>query len=172
MTNGGFEDAAGWEIPITGYPAAYSEAQAHTGVRSMRVGIITPGDNIESYSSIRQLIAIPADADSVTLDFWWYTVSGDTAALGPMPFRPGTRPEDTPLLADAQYVLVLNEANEILEYLLWQLSDDQQWSFHSFDLSAYADQTIKLHFGAYNDGFGGVTGVYVDDVVLEVCTGP
>jgi hypothetical protein len=34
---------------------------------------------------------------------------------------------------------------------------------------AYAGRTIKLHFGAYNNGWGGATGMYLDDVSLELC---
>jgi bacillopeptidase F (M6 metalloprotease family) len=53
---------------------------------------------------------------------------------------------------------------------LWQRQDNRAWGFHEFDLAEYAGQTIKLHFGAYNDGLGAVTAMYVDDVSLEICS--
>jgi hypothetical protein len=33
----------------------------------------------------------------------------------------------------------------------------------------HAGKTVKVHFGAYNDGWDGVTAMYVDDVSLEIC---
>ena len=70
ITNGGFESAGDWEIPLTGYPAGYTTAAAYSGDRSMRVGIVEPADDIYSYSSARQAVTIPADTISATLRFW------------------------------------------------------------------------------------------------------
>jgi len=36
-------------------------------------------------------------------------------------------------------------------------------------MTAAAGQTVKLCFGVYNNGCGGVTAMYVDDVSLETC---
>ena len=36
-------------------------------------------------------------------------------------------------------------------------------------MGVHAGQTIKLQFGVYNDGVDGVTGIYVDDVSVEIC---
>ena len=68
-----------------------------------------------------------------------------------------------------QYVLILDQYGQWINTLVWQRTNDQQWTFHQFDLGVYAGQTIKLQFGAYNDGWSGVTGLYVDDVSLEIC---
>jgi len=47
------------------------------------------------------------------------------------------------------------------------------WTGMSYDLSAYAGQTIQAYFDAYNDGEGnGVTGFYLDDVSVKSCTVP
>jgi bacillopeptidase F (M6 metalloprotease family) len=48
------------------------------------------------------------------------------------------------------------------------LSNDQVWQTHTFDLSAYAGQTIRLHFGVYNDGLDGRTAVYIDNAALVI----
>jgi bacillopeptidase F (M6 metalloprotease family) len=70
---------------------------------------------------------------------------------------------------DAQYVLILNPANGVIsQTLLWQLSNAQAWQGYVFDLAPYAGQAILLHFGVLNDGAGGSTGLYVDDVSLVV----
>ena len=74
------------------------------------------------------------------------------------------------LADDAQYVLILDESDVWIDTVLWQRSNDQAWTYHEADLLEYAGQTIKLHFGVYNDGVGGATGMYVDDVSLVLCS--
>ena len=169
IVNGGFEFDGDWEIPSTGYPAAYTTEIAHSSNRSMRVGIVEPSDNRTSYSSARQLVTIPAEAISATLRFWLYPMSGEPATLGlPAPPLANTL-QATALSGDAQYVLVLDEYGRRIDTLLWQRTNDRQWTLYQFDLMPCAGQTIKLHFGVYNDGWGGVTAIYLDDVSLEVC---
>ena len=232
IVNGGFEFDGDWEIPSTGYPAAYTTAASHSGNRSMCVGIVEPGDNRASYSSARQLVTLPAGAVGAMLRFWLYPMSHwspwssgpspwsfDPGTKGTEGFGPGTlgpsalvlndkyraqgrrakggepeRPvattiQEAALSGDAQYVLILDENDRWIDTLLWQRTNpwsfgtcperqvqgprtkgDDQWTFHQFDLMAYAGQTIKLHFGVYNDGWGRVTGMYLDDVSLEVCS--
>jgi len=138
----------------------------------MRIGIVESSDNVESWSSARQLVTIPADATSATLRFWLYLLSGEPTAGGaPLEYPPAVTLAS--LEDDAQYVLVLNQqGQQIGPPLLWQLSDDPHWRLHDqIDLTGYAGQTVKLHFGVYNDGSDGVTGMYVDDVSLEICRG-
>ncbi len=45
------------------------------------------------------------------------------------------------------------------------------YSLREHDLTDYAGQRIKLHFGVYNDGQGGLTAMYLDDVSVQVCWG-
>jgi len=171
ITNGGFESGGDWEIPLTAYPAGYTTAVAHSGSRSMRVGIVEPADNAYSYSSARQAMTIPAGAISATLRFWLYSLSGEPPADPAFlahPLAPAI--EKASLSDDAQYVLVLDQDNQRIDTLVWQRSDDHQWTFHQFDLDHYAGQTITLQFGVYNDGWSGVTAIYVDDVSLEMCS--
>jgi len=68
-----------------------------------------------------------------------------------------------------QYVIVHDEDEWWIGTLLWQRSDAQAWTYHEFDLTAYAGQTIKPNFGVYNDGQDGITAMYADDVSLEIC---
>jgi YVTN family beta-propeller protein len=175
IKNGGFETTGHWEIPITAHTAGYSTVQAYGGNRSMRVGIVRPINNVKSWSSARQLVTIPADATSATLRFWLWPKSGEVTTLAspiPSPARPLARTvEEAILSSDAQYVLVLNQAGTRIDTLLRQKRDDRQWTYHEIDLSDWAGETIKLHFGVFNDGVHGVTAMYVDDVSLEVCTG-
>jgi PKD repeat protein len=173
VMNGGFELDTGWEIPVTEYSAAYSSAAAHSGSRSARVGIVEPVENVFSFSSIQQAVEVPTDTVSATLRFYLFPISEAAATAGAPPAPPSVRSiMEADLSDDVQYVLILDEEDQqVGEPLVWQLSDSRQWALHTFDLSGapYAGQTIKLVFGAHNDGLDGVTGMYVDDVSLEVC---
>lgn len=170
IANGSFEASNDWERPVTAYRARYSTTEAHSGSRSMRVSIVDPADNVRSYSSARQWVTIPADANSAALRFWLYPISDEAGELA-VPQRPlASSPEEATLTDDAQYVLVLNESGDWIDTLLWQRRDDRDWTYHEVDLLDYADQTIKLHFGVFNDGGDGVTGIYLDDVSLVVCS--
>jgi PKD repeat protein len=171
IANGGFEYDSDWEFPQTKYPAVYTTVITRSGNRSARTGIVDSGDNRESYSSVRQTITVPAGTISATLSFWLYPVSGEP----PVNLTPPARLlaptiERAVLASDRQYVIVLNQDDEWINTLVWQRKDDEQWTFHQFDLTTYAGRTIKLQFGTYNDGWDGVTAMYVDDVSLELCT--
>ena len=136
----------------------------------MRAGIVEPGDNRYSYSSFQQTVTIPADAISATLRFWLYPVSGEPPASLTLPVRPlAAIIEEANLASDMQYMLVLNEYDQWIRTLIWQRTDDPQWTSHQFDMEVHAGKTIKLQFGVYNDGWDGVTAMYVDDVSLEIC---
>ena len=176
LMNGGFELDAGWVFPQTPRPAAYSTDRAHSGARSLRAGIVS-GADVYSYSSARQTLTLPAGITQATLSFWWYPVSAATnqveAQTAPsvalaQAAADGMLPDD-PQAADAQYVLVLDEHGNILRTLMWTLSDARQWRQASFDLSAYAGQTIQIHFGVYNNGDGHATAMYVDDASVVIC---
>jgi hypothetical protein len=172
VTNGSFEDDSAWEFPDTEYPAAYTTAITHTGNRSARAGIVEPADNRYSYSSFRQTVTIPTNVVSATLRFWLYPVSGEPPVNPVVPARPlAAAIEDVTLAGDRQYVLVLDEYDRWIGTLIWQRANDQQWTFHEFDIGIHAGRTIKLQFGAYNDGIDGVTAMYVDDVSLDLCNG-
>jgi len=137
----------------------------------MRTGILVTADNRLSYSDARQTVMIPADADQARLRLWIYPLSGESL-LQPLPSLPKFNGNSifglAPLANDAQYVLILNQYNQELQTLLWQRSNSLTWTLMEFDLSAYVGSTIKIQFGTYNDGYGGITAMYVDDVSLEI----
>lgn len=172
IINGGFEGTSGWDLPVTEYPAAYSTTHSHTGTRSMRTGIYDPTYNRYSYSSARQQVVIPSGTTSAYLTFWIKPFS-DEAKAQALPPRPsvGSSIEELQLAGDVQYVLVLDKNFNTIQTLLWQLSDSRAWTQYSFSLTAYAGQTIWLHFGTYNDGWNGVSSMFVDDVSFELCPG-
>jgi hypothetical protein len=175
IVDGGFEANGGWNMPVTPRPAGYSDRVAYDGLRSVRVGIVD-GGNAYAYSAARQVVTIPTDAITAALSFHTYPVSGESAtAARSRVFRLGSVLDSWPTAlsgvasGDAQYVLIIDpHSRAILETLLWDLSNGQCWQRHTRDLMRYAGETVVIHFGVYNDGGGGRTGMYVDNVALVV----
>lgn len=172
VVDGGFEVDSGWEMPDTAWPAGYSQRVIYDGMRSMRVGVDNESNEVVSWSSARQVVTLPADALSATLQCHVYPMSGEAAQRGTA--QPAAQAQvlarDPAAAGDAQYLLLLDPTNkdDIVDVLFWQLSNAQQWQVYAFDLTAYAGQALKLHFGVYNDDAGGRTGMYVDNVSLVV----
>ena len=69
-------------------------------------------------------------------------------------------------------VMILDSDGQILESLFVDRRSDQVWREYAHDLSPYAGREIRLYFGVYNNGSGGATGMYVDDVTLGPCAEP
>jgi hypothetical protein len=170
IVNSGFENNDGWDIPATFYTAAYSANKPRTGNRSMRTGILAKNDNTFSYSTARQLVTIPSNATSAELSIWVYPISGDTATQALPNLTLGEQFGSEEFSGDFQYILVLDQYNNLLSVLDNNLSNSQTWTHKVFDLSNYIGwYPIKIEFGTYNNGSGGVSAMYVDDVKLEVC---
>ncbi len=174
LVNGGFETDAAWAFPNTPYPAAYSINLPRSGHRSLRAGIVS-GNDVRSYSSARQTLAIPAGVASASLSLWWYPLS-EESGLAQAPSTPadlqavaGGRMPDATLDDDAQYVLLLDDQGDVLETLTWERSNGAVWQPLSFDLTAYTGRTVQIHIGAFNDGDGQTSALYADDVSLVVC---
>jgi bacillopeptidase F (M6 metalloprotease family) len=72
---------------------------------------------------------------------------------------------------DWLYLYVNDDEGDFLERLMWEKTIDSKntWLRYRFDLSDYMGQKIQLLFGTYNDGRGGPSAVYIDDVVLGTC---
>ena len=151
IVNGGFESDAGWEILDTSYPAIYTSTLAHTGARSVRVGIPAglPGGGKRTYSAVAQTITLTAGY-SATLRYWVYPVYEDGDE------------------GDLQYVWLV-DGYETTHILSTARDDLAGWVERELDLSAFAGQTVSLRFSVMNDGDDDTAAMYVDDVVLEVC---
>ena len=169
-----------WQRPLTPATAAYSTRYAHSGGQSLGTGIDGLAD-VYSYSSANQYVTIPAGAASVTLSFWWYPISAE----GPLAATAAGKSElallerafagnmpDAAMAGDRQYVLILDSAGKALRTLLWTRSNARSWQRATFDLTAYRGLTIRLAFGVYNDGNGGSTALYADDVSITACWPP
>ena len=171
LTNGGFETEDAWILPTTTKPAQFGRTIVYSGEQAMHIGSF--GDvNEYAYSSTRQDVTIPAGTQTAMLTFYTYAASGDVEMAAETAVFPTNSSNITlqPAAApagDAQYALILDPSNDdIVEILFWEQSNGQMWHSHSYDLTAYAGQTIRLHFGVYNDGENGRTGMIVDNVSL------
>ena len=185
ILNGGFEKDKAWQFPATTFTASYSTDAAHSGSRSARTGILKTADNRYAYSSARQMVTVPSDTVSANLKVWLYPISDEVlsnaqALSGIHPLAPqptAAELESASFAGDVQYVLILDPGpnpedpadDTLIETLLWMRSDAQQWQLFNFNISKYAGTTIKIQIGTYNDGSGGVSAMYADDVSLELC---
>lgn len=167
FANNSFEADSDWGIPITRYTAGYSTDQAYTGTRSMRNGITLAGHNRYSYSDAYQSAYVPSSATSVTLSMYVYQLTTESTplALADMPTA-ALSPEATNA-GDVQYVLLLDWYGNWIDTLLWKRKNTTAWNNHVFDLSDYRGRYVRVQFGVYNDGYGGYTSMYVDDVSLQ-----
>ncbi|MDY0018891.1 MAG: hypothetical protein RBT47_02710, partial [Anaerolineae bacterium] len=149
----GFEDAEGWNYSSA--PGSYAErvaAPVYLGGWAALVGVPSEegGGGSVTYASISRALALPADSSQITLRFWGYGVSeaGDSG--------------------DLHYV-GLRDAEAAWHSLSTQTTDAWDWEEHTFDLTAYAGQTVTLYVGAKNDGDDDTAALYVDAVQVEVC---
>jgi hypothetical protein len=148
VQNGNLEGEGGWAFPDTAYPATISTANPRTGARSLRLGIVS-GESVYSYSSARQAIDVPADG-ILRIRFWYYPQSVDTHH-------------------GWQYALLLDEQQAYLETIMWIASDAREWHFWEAVVPRYAGRRVWLNFGVYNDGVGGPSAMFVDDIEIEIC---
>ena len=71
IVNGDFETNVAWEFGDTPVPSGYVTNVAHTGLRSVRVGIKPPITDQYAYSSVYQRITLPVTASQMALSFWY-----------------------------------------------------------------------------------------------------
>ncbi len=195
IVNGGFEiqdpdpNISGWlYITPQGANPVYTQSFAHTGLWSMRTGIPTTGADLEAFSEVFQRnIDLPSDHSGAMLTFWLNTTRIDgvvppigappavsapaievpsVTGLGSPPRAVNATPEE-----DWFYLYVYDDEGDYLDRLMWEKTIDSKntWLRYRFDLSDYMGQKIQLLFGTYNDGRGGPSAVYIDDVVLGTC---
>ena len=154
VQDGGFEGGTAWTLNPSAVSAAYVQQPVHAGQFAMRMGIVEEF-NREAYSSLQQQVTLPAAAQSITLRFNVYPLSEPSAG------------------DDEQYLALLDPATGTRIAKPWRTqSDGRAWSEEVIDLSQYRGRSLVLYFNVYNDGSGGRTAMYIDDVSLQVCTAP
>ncbi|MBI5563719.1 MAG: hypothetical protein HY870_02415, partial [Chloroflexi bacterium] len=150
LINGDFEtgDLTDWVTLATNPLGQVVTDTVYAGQFAARVGKIGTSGSITGYSSIQQDLIIPANALTATVSFARYRYSNDPA--------------------DLQYVGVTS-GTAVVQYLILEHVHDPQWVNAQFDLLPYAGQTIGLRFSVQNKTAASITGLFVDDVKLNVC---
>ena len=152
VINGDMEDDAGWVFPATAVQGGYSSDEYVSPIRSARLGIVS-GANKYAYSSMHQIIDVPDLPAGGSLVLSW-----DAHWL--------SQPLDN---SDLQYVQI-RDGNGALHTIWSGKRNEADWLACSYNVNAYAGQNITLYFGVKNDGAGGITAMYVDDVSLVLST--
>ena len=151
VKNGNFEATplgANWTQGGASGTALIDTLNPHTGKYGAYLGDVNNTNH-----SIRQTIALPKRP--VVLSFWWEQWTQETA------------PSDT---ADYMTVNLLKADGSLLKEVarLGVDPDRPPWERLSYDLSAYAGQTVQLQFLAHNDSTN-PTAFFVDDVSIPGC---
>lgn len=163
LENGGFEQplgsSTGW---LPGYidPVGPELSSEHAeGARSLRLGN-PPGAgtrDVASYSSIRQLVEIPAAASTAVLN--WRHLS-----------RSQEGPSDNPVPPQDRQELILLEPNLDTKKVLQRRRENLlEWREEEEDLTKYLGQSFYIYFNAANDANSTRTWMFLDDVRLFVC---
>ena len=149
VKNGNFEaEGANWTQSGAGF-ALITDFNPRAGAYSADLGGVNNADH-----SIRQTLTLPG-GKPLRLSFWWEQSTQETA--------PGTS-------ADYMTVSLLKVDGSLMEELgrLGADPDQPTWEKVTYDLSAYAGQTVQLQFLAHNDGTN-PTRFFVDDVGIPAC---
>jgi len=149
LINSDMESNAGWVFGDTPARAEYVTSRYTSPHRSILLGI-TNGINEHSYSSIQQLVNVPVGSSLRLL-----------AHVYPM-----SQPYDSD---DAQELIIMNSTGQPLRRMWADTSNVQVWQTLEFNLSDFMGMPISVYFNVFNDGAGGVSAMYIDDVTLEIC---
>lgn len=158
LVNGGFEVVGmGWSSAVQGLPPEYAERYVtdvvYSGSRAMRLGYLE-APNLELRNGIRQTVLLPVSASTIVLGFRYRPVHEA---------NPGN---------DIQYADIIDPVTDIRITRLWaQLANQGNWSFLQYDLTSLAGRTVQIEFGVQNDGQGGRTALFLDEVSLLACDG-
>ena len=152
VLNGSFENEGDWIIASTARSAEYTTHVAHSGKKALRLGNVKQNDKFPNHSVVRQPILIPNNAKSATLTFWYYPISSDLGG------------------GDYHGALVYNsDVSFIRRKLLREISNEQAWVLQTHDISALIGESVNLYFYVESDGDRKASGMYLDDVSVEVC---
>ncbi len=144
LKNGGFEYDGAWTIYETAYPARYVGTPRRSGNRALQTGIADPAANVFSYSSVEQAVVLPGGGN-VQLT-WWYQAQVSSGDYGYVYINPAGR------------------GWQVLQVMRSGVSD---WTQVSYDLTAWAGLPVSIRVGTYNNGSGGVSVMYVDDMSIQ-----
>ncbi len=152
LLNGNMENDQGWEFPLTAVRGGYSTDIYLSPTHSARLGIAS-GANLNASSSMRQLVHVPS-ANHLILAWRLYPLS---------------QPLDA---SDLQLASIFSPSNTELRRVWSGVRNDAAWLTCNYDISAFVNRDIFVYFSARNNGSGGATAMYIDDVSLKTCSTP
>ncbi|MGI8589315.1 MAG: S-layer homology domain-containing protein [Chloroflexia bacterium] len=155
IQNGGFETGSfspGWVISGTNNIPIVDNSLPHSGTYAALLGTLS-GTEPTGNSSISQTLTVPAGGG--TLSYWWNGSTSDSITF------------------DWQDAYILNAAGTVnLAQIMHVCTTTGTYQNVTFNMTPFAGQTVRLVFEVHQDGFGDVTSMYVDDVMLNTpCTG-
>jgi hypothetical protein len=150
LVNGALEASGGWIFGATPAPGTIVDIPVHAGSFALRLGI-AGGNHPTAHSSGYQIVALPADANQITLTYWE---------------RPGTTGDTN----DYREILAFRPNFSLLRVLerITGAGNDQ-WTQRTFDLTDLRGQSIAVYFNVYNNGSGATLVNYLDDLSLQSC---
>ena len=148
VLNGDMEESHSWQLSSGGIASTYVDGNSFAGQQALMVG--PPVDSAlerNVQSTAWQAVRIPASSPS-TLSFW---------------YRPET---DRNPGSDRQYIGLINTDGSVVDLFVNELANKDAWQYFSIDVTRYAGRTLWVYFGVENDGWGGSSRLFVDDVQL------
>ena len=148
IANPGFETGtfSSWTIQGTIPMPVVNSLAPHTGTYSAFLGN-PPGYEPYGDASFYQQVTVPAGGG--TLSYWYLPYSEDN------------------IYFDWQDAYITDLSGNILVTVMHVCSNTQVWTNVTYDMAAFAGQTVRVMFLVHQDGFGDVTNMYVDDVSLS-----
>ena len=148
IANPGFETGtfSSWTIQGTIPMPVVNSLAPHTGTYSAFLGN-PPGYEPYGDASFYQQVTVPAGGG--TLSYWYLPYSEDN------------------IYFDWQDAYITDLSGNILVTVMHVCSNAQVWTNVTYDMAAFAGQTVRVMFLVHQDGFGDVTNMYVDDVSLS-----
>jgi hypothetical protein len=158
IVNGGFEtgDFTGWTIDGFNNAPVVTNTNTHSGTFSAFAGGDPPnafcgsGAEPTGDSSFYQQFTVPAGTS--TLSFWHWGCGTATITF------------------DWQDAYITDTNGTILQTIFHLADKSETWFLQTVDMTPYAGQTVRLKFLVHQDGFGDLTGMYVDDLSLPCAT--
>src|ERR1019366_3247329 len=148
LSDGGFESGTltCWH-PGGIFPPVISTQQVHNGSFAAQLGATgSPVPNGDS--SLYQTVTIPSNGDNPALSFWyWLSTSGA-------------------IENQWQEAQVRDSSGNKLAQIFKLASNTQTWTQVTYDLTPYTGQTIQVYFNSHEDGYTGLTYLYLDDVLI------
>ncbi|MEZ4658572.1 MAG: hypothetical protein R2911_13455 [Caldilineaceae bacterium] len=162
LPNSGFESNDSWIFGQDPVPPRFV-GDAHSGARAVLLG--NPPEwglaNVVTYSSVRQMVSVPANVTAIQLRWWRWHRTQEAADANPGRW------------SDRQDVITLSPQLEPIQIIARTRQNEGGWQENAATLSAdyYRGKSFYIYFNAFNDGNGLRTWTLLDDVQFLVCYG-